>query len=41
MSIIFCDKHSVKWDSDKLDECPKCENEPEEKKEKEECQPSK
>ena len=27
MSIIYCDKHDRKWDSDKLYECPLCENE--------------
>ena len=27
MSIILCPKHERKWDSDKLDECPLCENE--------------
>lgn len=26
MSIIYCDKHHAKWDSDKLDACPWCEN---------------
>ena len=30
MSIIYCDKHDRKWDSDKLDICPVCETEPEE-----------
>ena len=28
MSIIHCEKHDRKWDSDRLDECPLCENEP-------------
>lgn len=28
MSIIYCEKHDRKWDSDKLDICPLCENEP-------------
>ena len=28
MSIIYCEKHDRRWDSDKLDECPLCENEP-------------
>lgn len=28
MSIIYCEKHDRRWDSDKLDECPQCENEP-------------
>jgi len=27
MSIIFCEKHDRKWDSDYLEECPLCENE--------------
>ena len=27
MSIIRCEKHDRNWDSDKLDECPLCENE--------------
>ena len=27
MSIIYCDKHSLKWDSDFKSECPACENE--------------
>ena len=27
MSIIYCKKHSQKWDSDRVDECPVCENE--------------
>ena len=27
MSIIYCEKHDRRWDSDKLDECPLCENE--------------
>ncbi len=27
MSIIYCEKHSRKWDSDFLDDCPSCENE--------------
>ena len=26
MSIMYCEKHDRKWDSDKLDECPLCEN---------------
>lgn len=30
MSIIYCEKHDRKWDSDSLSECPLCENEPEE-----------
>lgn len=25
MSIILCAKHGNRWDSDKLDECPRCE----------------
>lgn len=28
MSIMYCEKHDRRWDSDKLDECPECENEP-------------
>ena len=28
MSIIYCERHSIKWDSDRKDECPACENEP-------------
>lgn len=28
MSIIYCEKHDQRWDSDKLEECPLCENEP-------------
>ena len=27
MSIIYCEKHDRRWDSDKLEECPLCENE--------------
>jgi len=27
MSIIYCDKHDLKWDSDFKSECPACENE--------------
>ena len=27
MSIIYCEKHDRRWDSDKLDDCPLCENE--------------
>ena len=26
MSIIYCEKHDRRWDSDKLDECPLCES---------------
>lgn len=26
MSIIYCDKHDLKWDSDFKSECPACEN---------------
>ena len=29
MSIMYCEKHHRRWDSDKLDECPDCEHEPE------------
>jgi hypothetical protein len=25
MSIIYCEKHSVRWDSDKFDACTMCE----------------
>lgn len=28
MSIMRCEKHDRPWDSDKLDMCPLCENEP-------------
>lgn len=28
MSIIYCERHDLKWDSDRKDECPACENEP-------------
>ena len=28
MSIIYCEKHDRRWDSDFLMECPACENEP-------------
>ena len=28
MSIIYCEKHDRRWDSDRLDMCPVCENEP-------------
>ena len=28
MSIIYCEQHDLKWDSDRKDECPACENEP-------------
>jgi hypothetical protein len=35
MSIIYCEKHDLHWDSDFLEECPQCENEhPEEADEK-------
>ena len=27
MSIIYCEKHNRRWDSDNLQECPDCENE--------------
>lgn len=30
MSIMYCEKHDTKWDSDFLSECPVCENEHEE-----------
>ena len=26
MSIIYCERHDLKWDSDFKDECPACEN---------------
>ena len=29
MSIIYCEKHDLKWDSDFKPECPACENEAE------------
>lgn len=28
MSIIYYEQHDLKWDSDRKDECPACENEP-------------
>lgn len=28
MSIIFCEKHSLPWDSDTNDSCPQCLTEP-------------
>lgn len=28
MSIMYCEKHDRRWDSDNLDECPDCEHEP-------------
>ena len=28
MSIIYCEKHDRRWDSDHLEMCPVCENEP-------------
>ena len=27
MSIICCERHDLRWDSDLKDECPACENE--------------
>ena len=27
MSIMYCEKHDRRWDSDWLEECPLCENE--------------
>lgn len=27
MSIMYCEKHDRRWDSDRMDECPLCENE--------------
>ena len=29
MSIIYCEKHSIRWDSDRKEGCPECLNEPE------------
>ena len=29
MSIIYCEKHDRKWDSDFKEDCPMCENDPE------------
>lgn len=26
MSIIYCERHDRRWDSDKLEECPSCES---------------
>ena len=28
MSIMYCEKHDRRWDSDRLEMCPICENEP-------------
>ncbi len=28
MSIIYCEKHDRRWDSDFKEDCPMCENEP-------------
>ena len=28
MSIIYCEKHDRRWDSDKLEDCPVCESTP-------------
>ena len=28
MSIIYCEKHDRRWDSDRLEMCPVCENGP-------------
>ena len=28
MSIIYCEKHDLRWDSDFKSECPACESEP-------------
>ena len=27
MSIMYCPLHDLRWDSDKKEECPACENE--------------
>ena len=29
MSIMYCEKHDRRWDSDKLEECPLCETQQE------------
>lgn len=29
MSIIYCERHDLRWDSDFTSECPMCEQEPE------------
>ncbi len=26
MSIIYCEKHDLRWDSDMQEECPRCED---------------
>ena len=28
MSIIYCDKHDIRWDSDFKEQCPACESDP-------------
>lgn len=28
MSIIYCERHDLRWDSDYKSECPRCEDEP-------------
>ena len=28
MSIIYCETHDMRWDSDKLESCPQCESAP-------------
>lgn len=28
MSIGYCEKHDLRWDMDKTDDCPDCEDEP-------------
>lgn len=28
MSMIYCDKHDLKWDSDHKSECPQCDADP-------------
>lgn len=30
MSIIYCEKHDLRWDSDFLEECPQCSDDREE-----------
>ena len=29
MSIIYCEKHSIRWDSNRVEACSVCANEPE------------
>ena len=28
MSIIYCEKHDIRWDSDFKEQCPQCESDP-------------